>query len=108
MAGNHYYTSGDWLIICDVCGKKMKASHSRHRWDGFIVCDGCFEHRHPQDLIRTKPDKQSVPYSRPPNDVYIDVTYIEPLSCTYITKAGMADIGTADCSTVGTILQGYI
>lgn len=71
----NFYERGSWNITCDVCGKKMKASHARHRWDGFIVCDADFEHRHPQDLIKTKPDKQSVPFTRPPQDTFVTVTY---------------------------------
>lgn len=86
-----YYKSGDWNLICDVCSSKIKASKSKHRWDGFIVCPSCYETRHPQDFLRSKADKQSVPYSRPrPADVYVH-------SCSIQTQSDYADIGTADC-----------
>jgi hypothetical protein len=55
------------------------------RWDGFMVDKDCWEPRHPQDLLRAKPDDQSVPWSSPwiegPNvgpayPLYIDSEYI--------------------------------
>ena len=92
----NYYSPGEWNIICDSCGRKIKSSHARHRWDGFIVCDSCFEYRHPQDLIRTKPDKQTVPFSRPRSTDTFTTTM-----CTIVTRSGVAEWGTADCAQVG-------
>ena len=54
MGGINYYKPGDWSVTCDSCGKKMKASHSKHRWDGFIVCNQCWEPRHSHDFIKVK------------------------------------------------------
>lgn len=59
------YRAGDWNLICDVCGFKIKASDSLHRWDGMIVCRDDFEVRHPQDFVRGRVDNQTVPFSRP-------------------------------------------
>ena len=71
------YKSGDWLVICDSCSKKIKASKSKERWDGFRVCSECWEPRHPMDFIRARADKISVPFTRPqPADVFIDVPYV--------------------------------
>lgn len=99
----NYYKSGDWNIICDVCGKKMKASHSKKRWDGLIVCKDDYEERHSLDFIRVKPDKQSVPFSRPRStDTFVDTTgWIETRTCTPMGNACQADFGVADCATVG-------
>jgi hypothetical protein len=44
---------------------KFKASQLKVTWDNFFVCSKCFEHRHPQDFVRGKKDKQRVPISRP-------------------------------------------
>lgn len=75
MAKN-YYVSGNWNVICDVCSKKIKASDAKQRWDGLIVCPSDFEHRHPQDYVRAKTDKITVPFSRPiPPLVFTNVTY---------------------------------
>ena len=75
MAKN-YFISGEWNLICDVCSIKYKAGKAKHRWDGFIVCPNCYEQRHPQDFVRTKQDKISVPFSRPiPQEIFIAVPY---------------------------------
>lgn len=65
MAKDWNYKPGEWNLICDVCGKKMKSSSARHRWDGLIVCDEDFEHRHAQDFLRVRSDKITVPFTRP-------------------------------------------
>ena len=75
MAKNHF-VSGEWNVICDSCGKKIKSGEAKQRWDGFIVCPDDFENRHPQDFIKTRVDKMIVPFSRPrPPDVFIPVSY---------------------------------
>lgn len=72
----NYYKSGDWNVTCDVCSRKIKASESKRRWDGFIVCADDFEMRHPQDFVRARQDKISVPFMRPiPTLIYTTVTY---------------------------------
>lgn len=61
----NYFLSGSWNVTCDVCSKKIKASDAKQRWDGFIVCPDDFENRHPQDFVRARQDKISVPFTRP-------------------------------------------
>jgi len=74
----NYYVPRDWNLICDSCSKKIKASESKHRWDGFIVCGSCWEERQPQDFVRAIPDKISVPFSRPQTtDIFTDASYSE-------------------------------
>lgn len=88
----NYYVSGDWNLTCDVCSKKVKASISKKRWDGFIVCPSCWEERQPLDFIRARIDKITVPFQRPiPTAVYI-------FSCDMVSRYGAADWGTADCA----------
>lgn len=82
------FRSGDWNCICDVCGIKVKASKTKQRWDGFITCPNCFEHRHSQDFIKVRQDKITVPFQRPrPTDTFTDVTYIDTGS-SYCTPSG--------------------
>ncbi len=70
MAKN-YFISGEWNLICDSCGKKIKAHEAKHRWDGLVVCPEDWEPRQPQDFVRAKTDKISVPFTRPrPEDVF--------------------------------------
>jgi len=74
MSKGWEYKSGDWLVICDSCSKKLKASQTKERWDGFRVCPECWEPRHPIDFIRVRSDKISVPFTRPqPTDIFNEV-----------------------------------
>lgn len=111
MSKTWTFRSGDWNCICDVCGKKMKASKARHRWDGFLVCDADFEHRHSQDFIRVRPDNLTVPFQRPKETpTFVDVTYSDlgATLCTPQAASGMADICEANCARAGIALNGYI
>ena len=132
MSGN-WYKPGDWWIYCDSCGKKIRASESKHRWDGLIVCADDWETRHPQDFVKAVPDKQSVPFSRPePADTFIvgictipgqssfasvgvagcmiagqtwgfntGQELIDAMICTPTSRLPIADMGSADCATIG-------
>ena len=92
MSRGWNYKSADWYIMCDVCNLKIKASRSKHRWDGFIVCDGCFEQRHSQDFIRVRQDKITVPFQRPRStDVFVEV-------CNLATQSAYVGLATADCA----------
>lgn len=75
----NYYISGSNNITCDVCSKKIKVEDSARRWDGFQVCKAtCWEERQPQDFVRSRQDKISVPITRPiPTLVFTDITYID-------------------------------
>ena len=69
---------GNFNAICDVCGFKFKASELRRRWDGFMVCEHDYEQRHPQDLIRLKPERQAVPWARPvTTDQFVTVAPVD-------------------------------
>jgi hypothetical protein len=59
------YRPGDFYRICDVCGFKVRASETKKRWDGMIVCLPDWEPRHPQESVRGKTDKQAVRDARP-------------------------------------------
>jgi hypothetical protein len=106
------YKSGDWLVICDVCGKEMLASKAKQRWDGFIVCSKDWEPRHPMDFLKVRKESNRVPFTRPePADVFVEVPYISTGNdfCTHMTRLGLAGFGTAGCATVGnTALNGLL
>jgi len=69
MAGT-YYKKGDYNLICDRTGFKIKASQAKKQWDGLLVKKSVWEARHPQDFIRSKPDHQSVPDPRTEGNDY--------------------------------------
>jgi len=76
-----YLELGDFNAICDVCGFKFKASELQRRWDGYIVCEADYEQRHPQDLLRSRPDRQATPWARPPStDQFVVVAPVDPSS----------------------------
>lgn len=65
------YEAGTWNAECERCGFKYKARQLRPEWNGLRTChgpgtNGCWEERHPQDFVRSRPDKQSVPWSNAP------------------------------------------
>ena len=72
----NYYVSGSWNVTCDVCSKKIKAKEAKKRWDGFIVCPDDYEERQPQDFVKARIDKITVPFTRPiPAYVFVTVPY---------------------------------
>ncbi len=80
MSGNEQRV-GDYRVQCDYSGFKCWASDTVKTHDGFRVLArfaGTEQQRHPQELVRSRPDKQSVPWSRPQTtDVFLapgDVT----------------------------------
>ena len=88
----NFFISGEFNVTCDVCSKKIKAHEAKQRWDGFIVCPDDYESRHPQDFVRARNDKISVPFVRPiPPETFVFV-------CTLYTLQGRADMGVADCA----------
>ena len=96
----NFFISGEFNVTCDVCSKKIKAHEAKQRWDGFIVCPDDYESRHPQDFVRARNDKISVPFVRPiPPEVFTDVPYI----CTVDGRTGVVGWAVVGCSIVGSI-----
>ena len=90
----NYFKSGSWNITCDRCSKKTKADEIKKEWTGFLVCPVCFEHRHPQDFVRARQDKISVPFTRPrPVDVFTNILYPPP-DGNYCTATGTQAISS--------------
>ena len=59
---------GNYNVLCDVCGFKMKASEVKKRWDGFMVCKEDWEPRHPLDFYAPPTDVFVLPFTRPDSD----------------------------------------
>lgn len=72
MGSRDYAKLGDYNVICDTCGFKRKFSETKLQWDNKLVCQECYEERHPQDFVRGLTDKQTVPIARPPHYPTID------------------------------------
>lgn len=104
------FKSGEWNVICDVCGKKIKSSEAKLRWDNAVVCEDDYEPRHILDFIKETPNRITVPFIRRPNDEYIDQNL-----CTVPGRSGYAGLAVAGCSIAGNdaipadeLLYGYV
>lgn len=56
---------GDWNLISDRSGQKIKASESMKTWQGWIVHKNEWEPRQPQRDVRGRDENIAVPESRP-------------------------------------------
>lgn len=65
MPRDKYYKPGDYYIIDDIRGHKVRASDARLQWDNAFTLPGSFSPRQPQDLVVGVRDDQSVPLPRP-------------------------------------------
>ena len=65
---------GDHNVICDRTGFKVKASDTKREWNNLIVREQSWETRQPQDFVRGRGDRQSVPHPRPEpeTDTFVD------------------------------------
>jgi len=77
MGRADYYKPNDYNAICDRCGFKFKASDLKKEWTGWMVCDSCWEPRHPQEFLRGKEDNSNVPWSRPDSNADTNVTTVD-------------------------------
>jgi hypothetical protein len=91
------FVKGEWNAACDECGFVFKASQLRRRWDGATVCKDDYESRHPQDLLRVRPEKKSVPWVRNQQNLYVTDTAYHLADGTYYADGSI----TADGSTGG-------
>lgn len=90
----YVYKSGEWNVICHVCGFRFPASKIRKRWDGVLVCGKCWESRHPQDLIRVPVDDMSIPFTSPEQETFIGV-------CSINGQTEFSDYAESDCARLG-------
>ena len=64
MGRADFFKPGAHNKICDRTGFKIKSSSARKEWNKHIVRAESWEPRHPQDLLRSRPDRQQVPDPR--------------------------------------------
>lgn len=65
MKGSNYFEPGAHNIICQRTGFKIKSIRAKKEWNNLIVRDVSFEHRHPQDYLKSKQDQPGVRDARP-------------------------------------------
>ena len=73
----NYYAHGDYNVVDDRTGFKVKASGCKLEWNSFFVRKESYETRQPQDLIRGFPDRQQVDIPRPgTGDVFLETNEV--------------------------------
>jgi hypothetical protein len=74
-----YYAPGEWNLVCSICGRKMKSGDAVKNWQGMWRHRRCNNPRQPQDFVRVLPDDQTVPFSQPPTDSYVQISINLPI-----------------------------
>lgn len=83
----NYLVLGEWNVVCQRCGFKYKSSMLRREWTGLMVCETCWEPKHPQLMIKVPEEKISPPWKSPePED-----QFVPSLPSYLITESGDSD-----------------
>lgn len=56
------FVPGDWNVLDDVTGFKVKASQTRKQWDGMRSAKAL--PRHEQDFLRSRKERIRIPWNR--------------------------------------------
>jgi hypothetical protein len=65
--------TGSIYVMCALCSLRFHRNECRYNWKGQIVCNDCWEPRHPQDYVRPVPDHQRALDARPEGtDKFLD------------------------------------
>lgn len=70
IPGTDTFVLGDYYVVCDICGFQYRRSECKKNWKSQIVCPEDFEKRHPQDLIKIRPERNHVKDARPTPEYY--------------------------------------
>ena len=89
---NPGWQAGNYWVVCDTCGFDYRVRETRLTWDNFLVCEKCWEPRHPQEYVRGIRDKQSVPIARPEPDTSMKSTTLSSSASKTAKVIYVADI----------------
>ena len=94
------YIHGDYNVIDDKTGFKVKNSQVRTEWTHSRVHVSQFEVRHPQDFLRAVPDRQSVSNPRPgAPDAFAETT--TTLDADELTGQTVLSVVSTSSMTIG-------
>lgn len=79
------HREGEHYIICERTGRKILASKAAEEWTGRFVSLSDIDYRHPQEFVRGRIDRQSVPFVRTPADVFVNADFNEDWSDDFDT-----------------------
>lgn len=95
---HNYFKSGEWNVYCMVCNRKIKAGNALKRWDGLLVCPADYENRHPQDFLRARQERISVPFTSDTSfDQFDGPNYPVYPYCTPQGSSGIPSWAIAGC-----------
>lgn len=84
MSAN-YGEIGTWNVQCPRCGRKVKRTHARKEWTGQLVCDTCYDPKHPWLIpLPIALDSLPVPDARP----RVREQYVLPLGYNFSVWGG--------------------
>ena len=94
----HNWKPGDHWVDCQRCGFHVRESNARREWSGAVVCEGCFDFRHPQDFVRAGTDDtaaKGLVRSESPDEfgTHEDTPFCPPNARAGIAIAGCAIAG---------------
>ncbi len=70
-----YFESGSNNVQCQTCKKILKRSDAKRTWQNYIVCQRCYDPKHPNDYPRQIPrDDIAVMDARPRQTTNITVS----------------------------------
>ena len=84
--GGTRFVEGDWNVIDDRSGRKVKASDVGLQWDGMRTTRP--QRRHEQDFIRSTPERIRTPWARiDPDDTFVN-QFAKVTNGNFITDSG--------------------
>jgi DNA-directed RNA polymerase subunit RPC12/RpoP len=86
---------GNWKYDCQRCGWTFPSEDIRKEWTGLYVCASCWEPKHPQLLIKVRPET-AVPAFKNKDSI---IEYV--LVCDVFSSSGYAGMGEAGCAQAG-------
>lgn len=97
MGKRNSYIKGNHWVHCQRCGSVERSTNVKREWTGLIVCNECWEPRHPQDFVRVRPENTAAKglVSPEPADRYI-TNYCSPEK-----RSGIAGKTAAGCMVAG-------
>lgn len=70
------YIAGEPYKNCDRCGLDKRAVETRKEWTGLIVCNECWDPKHPQLAVRGRRERRHPAPSPEPDDVFLSANEI--------------------------------
>lgn len=85
-----------WKFVCHRCGLQYPSTEIKKEWTGLLVCNSCWEPRHPQTYIKVVGEKAfpDIISKEPTTDIFQGV-------CNVATSSGYAGLGSAGCMQAG-------